>query len=128
MAYFVTGATGFIGRRLIENLLRRDGEIYVLVRKESQPRLHTLIDRWGPDAGKRIKPVLGDLLMPRLGVSQRKATTQKKAGIEHFFHLAAIYDMRADADANQLANVDGTRHAVELAEALTLTSQFTRKA
>ena len=32
MAYFVTGGTGFIGRFLIDNLLKRKGTIHVLVR------------------------------------------------------------------------------------------------
>ena len=40
------------------------------------------------------------------------------ATIDHFFHLAAIYDMTADDEANQSMNVGGTRHALELAEAL----------
>ena len=36
MAYFVTGATGFIGRHLIENLLEnRQGKIYVLMRESA---------------------------------------------------------------------------------------------
>jgi uncharacterized protein YbjT (DUF2867 family) len=30
MAYFVTGATGFIGRHLVQRLLERDGDIHVL--------------------------------------------------------------------------------------------------
>ena len=32
MSYFVTGATGFIGRNLVERLLQREGTIYALVR------------------------------------------------------------------------------------------------
>ena len=39
MAYFVTGATGFIGRYLVENLLKRGKPIYVLVRKGSDKKL-----------------------------------------------------------------------------------------
>ena len=35
MTYFVTGGTGFIGRFLIDKLARREGNIYVLVRKGS---------------------------------------------------------------------------------------------
>ena len=31
MAYFVTGATGFIGRYLVENLLQREGTILSLI-------------------------------------------------------------------------------------------------
>jgi len=44
MAYFVTGATGFIGRHLVEQLLKRDGDIHVLVREGSVDRLRELID------------------------------------------------------------------------------------
>jgi thioester reductase-like protein len=33
MSYFVTGATGFIGRHLVERLLEREGDIHVLVRE-----------------------------------------------------------------------------------------------
>ena len=57
MSYFVTGATGFIGRHLVERLLEREGDIYVLVREESTEKLDALRDRW--DAGDRIKPVIG---------------------------------------------------------------------
>ena len=34
--YFVTGATGFIGRHLVERLLEREGDIHVLVREGSR--------------------------------------------------------------------------------------------
>ena len=49
MSYFVTGATGFIGRNLIEQLLEREGTIYVLVREGSRGRLEELRNRWGAD-------------------------------------------------------------------------------
>jgi uncharacterized protein YbjT (DUF2867 family) len=49
MAYFVTGATGFIGRNLVELLLEREGTIYVLVREGSKGRLQELRNRWGAD-------------------------------------------------------------------------------
>ena len=40
MAYFVTGATGFIGRRLIAELVdHRRGTIWVLVRPGSEEKL-----------------------------------------------------------------------------------------
>ena len=47
MSYFVTGATGFIGRNLVELLLEREGTIYVLVREGSKGRLEELRNRWG---------------------------------------------------------------------------------
>ena len=113
MAYFVTGATGFIGRHLVARLLQRDGDIYVLVRESSGDRLATLIDRWGPGAEERIKPVTGDLGSSRLGVFDDTVAELNTAGIDHFFHLAAIYDMTADEERNRIANVEGTRNALE---------------
>ncbi len=109
MAYFVTGGTGFIGRFLIERLLERDGDIHVLVRESSVDKLAR---RWSREP--RIKPVIGDLGKPRLGVD----SDELKGRIDHFFHLAAIYDMTADEEVNRIANVEGTRHAVELANVL----------
>jgi len=122
MAYFVTGATGFIGSRLVERLLdKRQGKIYVLVRESSKPRLDDLIERWsiavGPSAEERIVPVVGDLRRPLLGV-ETEQVAELRGKIKHFFHLAAVYDMTAPAERNTAVNVGGTTHAVELARAL----------
>ncbi|HEY3014645.1 MAG TPA: SDR family oxidoreductase [Nocardioides sp.] len=115
MAYFVTGATGFIGRYLVEELLdHREGPIYVLVRAGSLSRMEAMIRGWATD---RVVPVVGDLGSPALGVDE-ETVARLRGSIDHFFHLAAIYDMTADDATNQVLNVDGTRHAVELATAL----------
>jgi NAD(P)-dependent dehydrogenase (short-subunit alcohol dehydrogenase family) len=107
--YFVTGATGFVGRHLVEELLRRDGTIYALVREGSRGRLDELIERWG--AQDRIVPVVGDLSKEALGIERFDEK------IDHLFHLAAIYDVEAGEDAMMRANVEGTRHVVEFANA-----------
>jgi len=115
MSYFVTGATGFIGRHLVERLLMREGDVHVLVRPESIGRLDALIHRWGGEG--RVRPVLGDLSKPLLGVDPAQIA-ELRGEIDHFFHLAAIYDMTASEAQDRLANVEGTRHAVALATAL----------
>jgi thioester reductase-like protein len=118
MAYFVTGATGFIGRNLVARLLDREGDIHVLVREGSMDKLASLQERWGPESAARVKPVPGDLGRPRLGLDDEAVARLKAVGIDHFFHLAAVYDMTADEERNRIANVDGTRHAVQLANEL----------
>jgi NAD(P)-dependent dehydrogenase (short-subunit alcohol dehydrogenase family) len=115
MQYFITGASGFIGRRLVKKLLaREDSTIYFLVRAAEKESLANLYDFWECDA-KRAIPVVGDLTEPLLGVA---AVDRKKLGKKttHFFHLAAIYDLSAAADIQLKVNVEGTRNTVKFAE------------
>ena len=110
MEYFVTGASGFIGRRLVKKLLSRRGAVvHFLIRQSSQDKVAELLAYWGVDE-KRAKPVFGDLVQPRLGLT--KAALKQLGGIDHFFHLAAVYDLGADAESQVQINIEGTRNAV----------------
>ena len=117
MNYLVTGASGFIGKRLVAKLLSRPGSVvYFLIRTVELPRVSELRDYWNVDETRAI-PLIGDLSEAELGISkndQRKI----KGKISHVFHLAAIYDLKASAEEQQRANVEGTRHAVRLAESI----------
>ncbi|MDO9409847.1 SDR family oxidoreductase [Patulibacter sp.] len=118
MAYLVTGATGFIGRHLVATLLeKREGDIHLVVRDASQPKVDRLIAGWPEGAADRVKVVVGDLESPAMGVDPAWID-EHRGDVEHAFHLAAIYDMTASAERNDTLNVEGTRHAVELANVL----------
>jgi NAD(P)-dependent dehydrogenase (short-subunit alcohol dehydrogenase family) len=114
MHYFVTGATGFIGRRLVRKLLERKGTVvHFLVREKSAKRVAALLEYWGVDKTRAVA-VHGDLALPGLGVPA--AERRKLEGrIRHFFHLAAVYDLKADEESQRLANVEGTRNVVMFA-------------
>lgn len=67
MQYFVTGATGFIGRRLVKTLLARRGAVvYFLLRPESEGKVPELLQYWGVGKSRAV-PVFGDLTSKKLG-------------------------------------------------------------
>ncbi|XP_041970839.1 fatty acyl-CoA reductase wat-like [Aricia agestis] len=81
---FLTGGTGFLGKVLIEKLLRSCGDldtIYVLVRpkkgKDPQSRINDLSNdllykrarEENPNCFKKVVPIIGEMESPRLGMS-----------------------------------------------------------
>ncbi len=71
MIYFVTGASGFIGKRLVRALLSRNtSTVYFLMRNPTPERVDALRTYWkaGPE---RAIPIEGDLMKPGLGVARQ---------------------------------------------------------
>ena len=117
MIYFVTGASGFIGKRLVRALLSHPGStVYFLLRNASPERVATLREYWKTDETRAI-PVAGNLITAKLGVaSDEVATLMNK--VDHFFHLGAVYSLEADPSVELMTNVDGTRNALCFAQTI----------
>ena len=116
MGYFVTGGTGFIGRRLVRELTTRGEPIYVLVRAGSRDRVESLRRECG-ERGGLIVAVPGDLGEEMLGVAP-SGISELRSHVGHFFHLGALYDLGAEASALERANVLGTRNALAFAHGI----------
>lgn len=101
MEYFVTGATGFIGGRLVRQLRAAGHEVRALVRSPSKaPDLTGL--------GASLHP--GD-------ITDKETMRAAMRGADGVFHLAAWYRIGAPASERRGAeriNVQGTRNVLEL--------------
>jgi nucleoside-diphosphate-sugar epimerase len=96
MKALVTGASGFIGRRLVLELARRGHETACLVRPTSK----TVLLRDLP-----VELVLGDL-------GDAASLVNAVKGRDHIFHLAGVIQA-VDGPAFEAANVHGTRNLVD---------------
>lgn len=110
--YIVTGGTGFLGRRVVEDLLDHDAEaiVHVLVRETSLGKFTDIASGWR--GAERVYALIGDLTAEGLGL----ACEAPRA--DHIVHLGAVYDMTADEDTAHAANVTGTRSVLALAAEL----------
>ena len=115
--YLVTGGTGFLGRNLLARLAERpDATVHVLVRAGSVARLRRLAAAL-PGGGAVVSPLVGDIRAERLGLSDDDLAALRGT-VDHVVHLAALYDMTADAADNDDLNVGGTRRVLEVARLL----------
>jgi NAD(P)-dependent dehydrogenase (short-subunit alcohol dehydrogenase family) len=114
--YLVTGATGLIGRHFVEELLSKadTDTVWLLVRARSQQRLAQIAASW--PGQEKVRTVVGDVGEPGLGIAPDGLALLGQ--VDHLVHLAALYDLTADDETSTLANVEGTRHVLELAETL----------
>ena len=118
MRYFVTGATGFIGRRLVKALLARRGStVYFLVRPGSGGKVADLLSAWGTTKARAVA-IRGDLTEKKLGVSAEDIKLLRGQKIDAVYHLAAVYDLDADEESQIRVNIEGTRNMVEFAKAI----------
>jgi nucleoside-diphosphate-sugar epimerase len=96
----VTGATGFLGARLVTLLVERGWHVRALHRDPAAaPRLGAL----------GAEPMRGDL-------EDRAALARAVAGVDAVVHAAALFTMWAPHEAFRRANVEGTRNLLVAAQ------------
>ncbi len=119
---FLTGATGFLGAFLLDELLRQtDATIHCLVRADdiagARQRLEESLRScllWNPEFSQRIIPVLGDLARPRLGLSDEVwQSLVQQIGV--IYHNGALVNFVFPYERMKAANVNGTREILRLA-------------
>jgi thioester reductase-like protein len=79
----------------VDKLLARGGERARAGAQGLGEEADELRKRWGAEE-KRVVAVVGDLARPGLGIAPAELA-KLKGKVKHFFHLAAVYDLSADA-------------------------------
>lgn len=103
--YLITGATGWIGRNLVDRLLDREGaRLWLLVRPSTVTREAEQLEAWRRRGDVRV--LEGDIVEPALGLSAEAAGD---VAFDHVFHLAAGFALKPEGDALERMNVGGTR-------------------
>ncbi|XP_063628672.1 putative fatty acyl-CoA reductase CG5065 [Cydia splendana] len=135
---FITGATGFLGKVLVEKLLRCCPEleaIYLLMRakkgQSSEQRLESFLKcsvfnrlhEDNPQCFKKLRLVPGDILADGLGISDDLLETLRQE-CQIIFHCAACvrFDMPIK-DATAL-NIRGTQRVLDLTKGMTQLEVF----
>ena len=105
MKYFITGATGFIGGRVAQQLVNAGHEVVALVRAKSKAQELAKLG---------ISLVEGD-------ITDKESMRQPMTGVDGVFHIAAWYKIgERDKSLAERINVGGTRNVLELMKELNI--------
>jgi thioester reductase-like protein len=108
----MTGATGFIGKKILNSLLRSYDNIFVLIRPESIPRFEkNIINK------EKITIIPADISQEDVFLSEEDRELVQ-SNCQHILHLAALYDLTSDQFDSYMANVLGTQNILSLASSM----------
>jgi amino acid adenylation domain-containing protein/thioester reductase-like protein len=119
---FLTGATGYLGLHLLEQVLRRTtADVVCLCRARDEEHAHRRL-REGLDLYEieiddqlhRVHCVVGDLGEPRLGLTGDQ-WTELAATVDVIYHSGALVNFVYPYSALKAPNVGGTQRVLELA-------------
>jgi len=120
-AFLLTGATGFVGSFVLEELLARTtADVHCLIRADEAMGMRRILEARERyelsgrfDVG-RVICVPGDLQRPRLGLADDQYE-RLSAELDAIFHVGAWVNWVYPYEALKPTNVDGTREVIRLA-------------
>ncbi|KAH8289053.1 hypothetical protein KR054_007065 [Drosophila jambulina] len=134
---FLTGATGFLGKVVIEKLLRTTEvrRVYILVRPKRGVKIQERITTWSrepvfdllinkkPEAFQRICAIAGDCSAPDLGLSEQDRRLLVSE-VQFVIHGAATVRFNEPLHIALAINTRGTKLMLQLAKEMTQLEAF----
>jgi thioester reductase-like protein len=117
-----TGATGFLGRRLVIKLLENDASAHVVAMARPNDPQRTdaekYLGRHAEASLHRVEWIVGDITRDMLGLDDAALGSLADLHELNVLHLAALYDLEATQQRSKALNLDGAIRAYELALAV----------
>jgi amino acid adenylation domain-containing protein/thioester reductase-like protein len=118
-AVLVTGATGFVGAFLVDELVERTGaEVVCLVRGPAPAaRMRRNLEQyglWNERVAERVRVVPGDLTRPRLGLAAADHDELSER-VEAIYHAGAAVNFTDSYHQARAGNVEATREVLRFA-------------
>jgi thioester reductase-like protein len=109
-AVLLTGATGFVGKEILDRFLDRGRRVFALVRAEDDDAAAERLPRHA-----RLTAVAGDIEQPGLGLADGRAA-ELADEVTTVVHCAATVSFDLSLEESRRVNVEGTRHVLDLAQ------------
>lgn len=111
---FLTGATGFLGGKLIHHLIE-DQENHLFVLARNNTKAEALRSTLSPENQERITFIKGDITTEQCDLAEEDLLKLKN-NVDIVYHLAALvkFDVELRDELFQI-NYEGTKHVLELA-------------
>lgn len=107
MSTLVTGASGFLGQEILEEIKKRKNESFILLLREESFKKYSEILKEFP----HVKLAKGHLQHPDLFIDTRELEKAKDE-VTNVIHLAALYDLKASKERLYKTNVIGTQNVI----------------
>ena len=118
----LSGATGYLGKHILSQLLQQGYRVFVIVRRKKENARSRVINALGcfaPVPEKNLVVIEGDLTQPDCGIDLLGLNKLSENGISAVIHSAGLTRFDAHlADDIYLANLQGTKNVYALARNL----------